>query len=185
MNLIRYWGPISRMPLDLLSTMRKDQQNWYGANPTWSIELGVHKADPDYYEKLGPTYIVVCDQQLRHRASMRMLPMSGPNLIIDHFLDLVPDHLNLRDSDFECSKFCVKLELDVSDAEEAAKRLMRECHSFKIDKKAQKVAGVFSKELIEKTAFFDWDTTQREGNLYDSRYLIEELPTSSNVIEFA
>jgi acyl homoserine lactone synthase len=64
----------------------------------------------DQYDLVDPLYVIWCLEDGTHGASMRLLPMSGRNMLHEQFPELVPRSMYRSTRFLECSRFLVAKE---------------------------------------------------------------------------
>jgi len=78
----------------------------------WDVQV-VDGKERDKYDDEAPTYLIYVDDTVRAvKASLRLLPTTGPTLLADFFWDTRPDAVHLvGPTIWECTRFCVNHEV--------------------------------------------------------------------------
>ena len=74
----------------------------------WDVHV-VDGRERDKYDDEEPVYIIHTDEQQREvKGSLRLLPTTGPTLLVDYFADTIPDAAHLSaPSIWEGTRFCL------------------------------------------------------------------------------
>ena len=109
MSRIRYLdGAGLRKFPKLRDSMFKDRAKQFLDRFKWpALRLDNMGWERDEYDFLETLYIIWELSDGTHGASIRLLPMNGPNMIHDHFSHLVPQHRFRSAEIWECSRFLV------------------------------------------------------------------------------
>jgi acyl homoserine lactone synthase len=98
----------------------------------------------DEYDALDPLYVVWELDDGNHGASMRLLPMDGPNMIHDHFGNVVQRHSHRSADIWECSRFVVSENANSS----AVSALFVAAGEFFLRDYAKAFVGLFDRRML-------------------------------------
>lgn len=74
----------------------------------WDLEVDTFGRETDNYDTDEATYIIILDDQQRHKSSMRLLPVSSPCMTVEAFPGLFNrDMIANPDRSIEVTRFCV------------------------------------------------------------------------------
>ncbi|WP_111564274.1 acyl-homoserine-lactone synthase [Rhizobium sp.] len=91
----------------LLDEMHRLRAKVFQGRLGWDVECQ-HGREFDQFDDCGPTYILVLDDRAGVVGSVRLLPTSGPNMLMGVFRQLLEDgHLATDPTTIESSRFCV------------------------------------------------------------------------------
>ncbi len=93
---------------DLLDQMFQLRARVFGDKLKWDVKITDGK-EVDKYDDIGPVYILHTDEAAKSvKASLRLLPTTGPTVLADFFSDTMPDAAYLSaPTIWECTRFCV------------------------------------------------------------------------------
>jgi acyl homoserine lactone synthase len=93
---------------DLLDQMFQTRARVFGDKLNWDVEI-TEGREFDKYDDMGPVYILHTDEAATTvKASLRLLPTTGPTVLADFFSDTMPDAAHLSAPGiWECTRFCV------------------------------------------------------------------------------
>jgi len=90
----------------LADGMFKDRANQFVRRHKWAgLSVDENGWETDEYDRLNPLYIISESSAGTHQGSLRLLPMSGPNMLHDYFDDLVPKDRFSESNVWECTRF--------------------------------------------------------------------------------
>ncbi len=74
----------------------------------WDVEVACGQ-ERDKYDDEAPVYLIYTDDRGREvKGSLRLLPTTGPTLLVDLFSDTIPDAVHLSaPTIWECTRFCL------------------------------------------------------------------------------
>jgi N-acyl-L-homoserine lactone synthetase len=74
----------------------------------WDVQV-IDGKERDKYDDAGPVYIVYADDDTQEvKGCLRLLPTTGPTLLVDIFADTLPDAVHIRaPTIWECTRFCI------------------------------------------------------------------------------
>lgn len=74
----------------------------------WDVQVADGR-ERDKYDDEGPLYLIYADDEGREvKASLRLLPTTGPTLLAEFFSDTLPDAVHLSaPTIWECTRFCL------------------------------------------------------------------------------
>ena len=128
----------------LRDSMFRDRADQFKTRLGWAVSVDGTSYEMDAYDRLNPLYVICQGADGGHLGSMRFLPMTGPNMIEDHFSHLVNGRQIGNDRIWECTRFC----LGQNAGPHVAGRLMSAggeiLHGFGLDA----FAGVFDERMI-------------------------------------
>jgi N-acyl-L-homoserine lactone synthetase len=98
----------AQMYSDLLDKMFRLRARIFHDQLGWDVKV-TDGCERDKYDHEGPVYIIYTDSQLDQvKGSLRLLPTTGPTLLVDFFSDTLPDAADLSaPTIWECSRFCL------------------------------------------------------------------------------
>lgn len=97
----------------LQDTMFKDRAAQFVDRLRWkALEVDDRGWERDEYDQCDPLYVIWELSDGTHGASMRLLPMNGPNMIHDHFSGIIPRHQFRSPDVWECSRFVLSKRAD-------------------------------------------------------------------------
>jgi acyl homoserine lactone synthase len=98
----------AQMYSDLLDKMFRLRARIFHDQLRWDVKV-TDGCERDKYDYERPVYIIYTDGRLGQvKGSMRLLPTTGPTLLVDFFSDTLPDAADLRaPTIWECSRFCL------------------------------------------------------------------------------
>ena len=93
---------------DLLDQMFQLRARVFGDRLKWDVQI-TDGREIDKYDDAGPVYILHTDEAAKSvKASLRLLPTTGPTVLADFFSDTMPDAAHLSaPTIWECTRFCV------------------------------------------------------------------------------
>ncbi len=93
---------------DLLEQMFRARARVFRDKMKWNVDV-TNGMERDRYDDEGPLYLLYTDDDARVvRASLRLLPTTGPTLLAEVFSDTLPDAVFLSaPSIWECTRFCI------------------------------------------------------------------------------
>ena len=101
---------------DLMDQMFRLRARVFAQRLGWDVEVS-NGRERDKYDCLGPVYLIhtgIDGKQVR--ASLRVLPTTGPTLLSGFFSDTVPAGLDLRSPHiWECTRVCIDDDLHVGE----------------------------------------------------------------------
>jgi len=128
----------------LRDSMFRDRADQFKTRLGWAVSVDGTGYEMDAYDQLNPLYVICQGADGGHLGSMRFLPMTGPNMIEDHFSHLLSGQQIGNDRIWECTRFC----LGQNAGPHVAGRLMSAggeiLHGFGLDA----FAGVFDEQMI-------------------------------------
>ena len=90
----------------LADSMFKDRANQFVSRHGWpDLSVDNNGWETDKYDRLDPLYVVIESAQGAHVGSVRLMPMSGPNMLHDYFNDLIPKDTYRERGVWECTRF--------------------------------------------------------------------------------
>jgi acyl homoserine lactone synthase len=103
---------------DELDQMFRLRKRVFADRLGWNVSV-YGEYEIDSYDMLKPLYVLSMDDQgKRVLGSLRLLPTTGPNMLADTFLELMPDNKPYRSSTvWESSRYCVDTEVVAQDAQ--------------------------------------------------------------------
>jgi len=111
----------------------------------------------DKYDAMDPIYVMVCDENEIHLASMRLLPMGKPNMFFDQFSTLLPKNFSCDQEDLECTRLCISPRLDRETAELAGRYLMAASLNYGIRRGVKSGYGVFYRPMLRVYRKLGWE----------------------------
>ncbi|WP_193140523.1 MULTISPECIES: acyl-homoserine-lactone synthase [unclassified Meridianimarinicoccus] len=91
----------------LRDSMFQDRADQFHTRLGWDVSIDDHGEERDEYDAINPLYVIWEEPDGSHGGSMRFLPTSGPNMLDDHFRNLL-DGARIRNSQiWECTRFCL------------------------------------------------------------------------------
>lgn len=129
----------------LRDTMFRDRANQFVTRLKWgALQVDGNGWEQDEYDGINPLYIVVERENGTHGASMRLLPMDGPNMIHDHFGKIVDDDFCRAPDIWECSRF---LQADNTGQEVVSALFVGAGQLFR-NKYMTSMLGVFNRQMF-------------------------------------
>jgi N-acyl-L-homoserine lactone synthetase len=93
---------------DLMDAMFRLRARVFRDRLAWDVQVADGK-ERDKYDDITPVYILYTDNRAHElKASLRLLPTTGPTVLADNFSDTLPDAVNLSaPTIWECTRFCL------------------------------------------------------------------------------
>ena len=151
----------------LADSMFKDRAGQFVRRQRWAdLSVDENGWETDEYDGLKPVYIVSASPQGIHQGSLRLTSMCGPNMLHDHFDDLVPKD-RFRESDiWECTRFL----RSPTAPSKTSLELLFGLRRFIDAKKVESILGLFNYPMLKIYKTLKWepevvaergDTTER------------------------
>lgn len=157
MELIGYTGKIAGMPSDLSNSMFSDRATQFGVRLLSKVKIDENGFEKDQYDSLDPVYVVVADDNLQHKASMRLLKMSGRTMFVEEFGNILPRDFSPGENDVEFSRFCTSPNSTKEEITLARTKLMQLCLLFGLDQEIEHAYGVFSPPMYKIFKELGWE----------------------------
>lgn len=91
----------------LRDSMFIDRAKQFKNRLNWDVHLTDQGHEIDEYDALNPLYVIWQNRNGLHGGSMRLMPTEGPNMIRDHFPDLLGTTPVFAPDVWECTRFCL------------------------------------------------------------------------------
>lgn len=132
----------------LLSEMYKDRAYQFKVRRKWNVSVDENGEEIDQYDLPYTNYLIVRDRSGRHAGSLRLLPLSKPTMLFDHFYDLLQGiELNASNT-WECTRFCLARNLSRTDAREVCTQLFRSLEVFAAKHEVERIVAIFEREML-------------------------------------
>jgi acyl homoserine lactone synthase len=98
----------ARQYTNLLDEMFRLRARVFGERLKWDVQIA-NGMERDKYDDEGPLYLIDGDEETGAvKASLRLLPTTGPTLLADFFSDTLPDCADISaPTIWECTRFCL------------------------------------------------------------------------------
>ena len=107
MHAIALHGSQIGRRLDLLTSMFRLRRRVFKDRLDWTVSVS-GDLEIDVYDALNPTYLLVVSDRREVLGCVRLLPTTGPTMLVDTFSHLLGDSTAPRDARvLESSRFCV------------------------------------------------------------------------------
>lgn len=91
----------------LRDSMFRDRAVQFRHRLRWDVQVDREGLERDTYDTHNPLYVIYEGSDGLHQGSMRFLPMTGPNMIRDHFSELLDPGVFEGLNIWECTRFCL------------------------------------------------------------------------------
>ncbi|MEM7525956.1 MAG: acyl-homoserine-lactone synthase [Pseudomonadota bacterium] len=95
MNFTLVYGDDLRDTPVLADQMLRDRGALFKTELGWDLRTDEEGRETDAYDRMNPLYLILSDDEGRHRASTRLMPTTGPNMLADHFAHMT-DGVDVR-----------------------------------------------------------------------------------------
>lgn len=157
MLLVKCIGKSTELPVHTLESMYSHRALQFSERLAWEVSVDRFGMEIDQYDTLDPTYVVICNADGIHLASMRLLPMNTPNMLFDHFHDMLPADFLFDVNDLECTRFCLNPELKGTEALACLRTLFVACVTHGLNNGVKFGFGVYDENMRRIYARIGWE----------------------------
>lgn len=149
-------GVSSQFTGQLLHSMYKDRADQFRTRLGWKVSVNAKGEEKDEYDNHNCVYVMVCENNSKHLGSLRLMPTTVKNMVLDVFSDLVPADFVMTDQIWECTRFCLSPNLNHSKAKCVVFELMIGALDFGIKNGVRNALGVFDARMIRIYRQIGW-----------------------------
>lgn len=106
MYFIGFAEQLEAFPL-FRKTMFADRTDHFHHRLGWCRQFDAEGFERDYFDEIGALYIGIADEEGRHQASLRLLPMTGETMLSQEFGRVFDLSKFVNSAYWECTRFCV------------------------------------------------------------------------------
>lgn len=132
----------------LPTQMHRDRAAQFKHRLNWAVDVDQNGEEWDEYDTLHAVYIIAHDLSLNHLGSLRLLRLSQPTMLFDHFFELVRGMEFDMAKTLECTRFCISPREDNSMNARIASALFVQLQQFSAATGTNKILAVFDPIMI-------------------------------------
>lgn len=142
-----------------LGTMFRDRKRIFVDALGWDLPVVDGLYERDQYDGDQAIYLLATDPaDGTHLASLRLLPSTGPHLLVDHFADLCENGVPVGSTVFEMTRYCVSPKLRDRDAAWRARQMLSlGLVEFALLYGIDRLTGTTSLEWLPSILSIGWD----------------------------
>lgn len=123
----------------------------------WDLPALDGRFEIDQFDTPDARYLILLDpDDLRHRASARLLPTTAPHLLGDLYSHLCTDGPPSGDGVWEISRFCLDPAQTPAERRDARNQLVTALADYALDKDISEYVGVAEEGWFDKISKFGW-----------------------------
>lgn len=132
----------------LLKSMYRDRAFQFKDRMGWDVQVSEEGEETDEYDKPGAFYIVSKSSCGSHAGSLRLMSMSGQNMLSDHFCALLQEIEIDASNMWECTRFCISPSLKPNQARRTVSDLLVAAGEFGLTMKISSFLAIFDKRML-------------------------------------
>lgn len=135
----------------------------------WDLPVLADLYELDHFDTPDARYLILLDpDDLRHRASARLLPTSGPHLLGEFYPHLCDDAPPSGEAIWEISRFCLDPAQTPAERRDARNQLVTVLADYALHNGISDYIGVAEQGWFDKITKFGWDCRALGGIHADS-----------------
>lgn len=123
----------------------------------WDVPVLDGRFELDHFDDSHARYLILLDEEGRHRASARLLPTTRPHILDSLFPELCQGELPRGPHVVEITRFCLDRHQNARERREARNRLVSALADFALAERIATYTGVAEIGWTQQILEFGWD----------------------------
>lgn len=140
-----------------IATMFEDRKQLFVDLLGWNVPVTDGRYEIDQFDGDYATYLIACHSEGRHKASLRLLPTTGPHILGDLFGELCDHDVPRGPAIAEITRLCLPTRLGAACRLAVRNQLISAMVDYALASDISALTGVVSRDFLEHILAMGWD----------------------------